>query len=257
MPQPPRSLHSAPSSLRRSLAAALSLVAALALLPASSAAAWEIRPDAPEAEFRLFHERFASAAYHYPRHGAKPLGLIGFEAYADIAIDREFDDEAFYPAVVSGDLPADTLGVGRIGARKGLPGGFDLGVAYGRALDGDVELVSADLQWAILDGGAVTPALSLRLTGTQNIDSGPYELEQYGAEIFVSKGFAVLTPYAGVGYVWDEGTLTRSGGGSVSHDDTRFVAYAGAVLNLLIPKIVAEVEQGEEIQYAVRVALGF
>ena len=151
------------------LAAVLAGLLLAVLAAAPDAAAWEIRPDAPEASFRLFHERFASAAYHYPRHGAKPLGIIGFEAYADVAVDRDFDSEPFYDDVVSGDLPVDTLGVARVGARKGLPGNFDVGVAYGRALDGDLELVSADLQWALIDGGAVTPALSFRVTGTQNI----------------------------------------------------------------------------------------
>ncbi len=238
----------------------LAVVAALllaVLTAAPEAAAWEIRSDAPEASFRLFHERFASAVYHYPRHGAKPLGIIGFEAYADVAVDRGFDDEPFFRDVVSGDLPADTLGVARIGARKGLPGNFDVGVAYGRALDGDLELISGDLQWALLDGGAVSPALSFRLTGTQNIDSGAYQLEQYGAEAFISKGFAILTPYAGVGYVWDEGTLDRGDGTRVSHDDSRFVAYGGVVLNLLLPKIVVEVESADHVQGAVRLAFGF
>lgn len=224
---------------------------------APPASAWEVRPDAPEASFRLFHERFASAAYHYPRHGAAPLGLLGFEVYADIAVDRDFDDESFYAEVVDGDLPADTFGLARVGARKGLPGDFDLGVAYGRALYGDVEMISADVQWAFLDGGAVTPALALRVTGTQSIDSGTYEFEQYGAEILISKGFAILTPYLGAGYVWDEGTLNRTDGGRVTHDDSRFIAYGGLVLNLLLPKIVVEVEKAEQVQGAIKLAFGF
>ena len=66
----------------------------LSARPASSAAAFpalaaDVRPDAPEEDFREFNRRFALAAYHYPRHGAAPLGLIGFDVYADAAVDQE------------------------------------------------------------------------------------------------------------------------------------------------------------------------
>jgi hypothetical protein len=232
-------------------------LAAALLGAALPAAAWEVRPDAPEESFRLFHERFAGAAYAYPRHSASPLGLVGFEVYADLAGDRDFDEEDFYPDVVSGDLPGGTLGIARVGVRKGLPGNVDLGLSYGQAIDGEVELVSGEVQWAFVDGGAVTPALALRLTGTQSVDSGPYQLEQYGAELMVSKGFAVLTPYLGGGFVWDEGTLERSGGGALSADDEHFVVYGGVVLNLLLPKIVVEVEKAEHVQGAVKIGFGF
>lgn len=276
IPSPPPSAHrldlrpaagpSGPASPASGLAAgrarsrrAAGLAAALllALLAALPAAAWDVRPDAPEESFRLFHERFAGAAYHFPKHSASPLGLIGFEVFADLAADRDFDEEGFYPDVVAGDLPGGTLAIARVGVRKGLPGGVDLGLAYGQALDGEMELVSGDVQWAFVDGGAVTPALALRLTGTQNLDSGPYQLEQYGAELMVSKGFAILTPYAGAGFVWDEGTLERTDGSEVSVDDEHYVLYGGLVLNLLLPKIVVEVEKAEHLQAAVKVGFGF
>ena len=247
------------AALSRSLPPALVTLAALvlALAAALPAAAWGVRPDAPAGAFRLFHERFAGAAYHFPLHSASTLGLTGFEVYADVAVDREFDSESFYPEVVSGDLPGGWLAIGRVGVRKGLPGHVDLGLAYGRALDGDVELLSGDVQWAIVDGGALTPALSLRLTGTQSLDSGPYQLEQYGAELMFSKGFTVLTPYVGGGVVWDEGKLERTDGSHVSTDGTRFVAYGGVVINLLLPKIVVEVEKADAVQAAVKLGFGF
>ena len=66
-------------------------------------------------------------------------------------------------------------------------------------MDGDLELISGELSWAILDGGAVAPALALRLTGTQTTGGGAYDLDLYGAELELSKGFAVATPYVGAG----------------------------------------------------------
>lgn len=237
------------------LAAAVAL--AICLLAAAPAAAWEVRDDAPRPAFEAFHEHFATAAYHYPRHGAAPLGLVGFELYADLSADLELEDEDFFTDAVSGDLPAGALSVARVGVRKGLPGNVDLGLAYGTVLDGDLDLLSADVQWAFLDGGAVSPAMALRFTGTQTLSGDPYELDQYGAELLLSKGFTILSLYGGAGVAWSEGTLARATGGELTVDGTQSVLYAGVVLNLLLPKITVEAEQGEGFQVAARLAFGF
>ena len=217
-----------------------------------------MRPDAPAGAFEDFHRRFAFAAYPYPRHGAAPLGITGFRIYAEATADREFEDEPFFAAVVDGDLPLDTLSIARVGVRKGLPGGIDLGASWGRAVDGDLELISGELSWAILDGGAVAPALALRLTGTRTTGGGAYDLDLYGAELELSKGFAVVTPYVGAGFYYGEGSLDRGAlGDPFETDDTRGFVYAGVTLNLLLPKITVEVEQGEAFQGALNLAIGF
>ena len=233
------------------LALALSAVAA-------PAAGWEVRPDAPREAFEAFHRHFAFAAYPYPRHGAAPLGITGFRVYAEATGDRDFEDEPFFDAVVDGDLPLDTLSIARVGVRKGLPGGIDLGASWGRAVDGEIELVSGELSWAILRGGAVSPALALRLTGTQSTGGGPYDLDLYGAELELSKGFAVATPYVGAGAYRGEGTLDRGDlGPRFDAEDTSGFVYAGVTINLLVPKLTFEVEQGEALQGAFNLAFGF
>ncbi len=234
------------------------VVGFLALLAVAPAArGWEVRRDASKEDFSAFHRRFATAVYHYPRHGASSLGLVGFDVYADAAADQGFDGANFYDGAVSGDLTGGWLTVARVGARKGLPGGIDLGAAYVKVLDSGLELVSADLQWSVIDGGLVSPALAVRLTGTRTLNADAYDLDEYGAEVLVSKGFAVVTPYAGAGLVYSKGTLDRGDGTELSTDDTRPVVYAGATLNLLLPKITFEVERGVATQAALRIAIGF
>lgn len=244
----------------RRLIPALALLAALATAPAASA--WSVSPGVSRADFEAFHSRFASSVYAYPRHGAAPLGLIGFDVWAELAADEGFADEPFFDGAIDGDLTGDLLLFGRVGARKGLPGGIDLGLSYGQALEGDLELVTAEIGWAIVDGGLISPTLGLRLTGTRSVESDAYELDQYGAELILSKGFAVLTPYVGGGVVYSEGRLDRGGDGILEDaafetDDTRFIAYAGLTLNLVLPKITVEVARGEAVTGAVRVAFGF
>lgn len=241
---------------------ALRALPLLFLLAAVPAQAWDVRSDASASAFSAFHSRFSSSAYFYPRHGAAPLGLTGFDVYADASLDQSFGDEPFAsgPAAgraVDGDLTEDSLVVARVGARKGLPGGIDLGLSYGKVLESDIKLISAELQWAILEGSAVQPALSLRVTGTRTSGSETYDLDQYGAELLLSKGFTVLTPYLGVGLVHSQGTLDRAIGPDLEETDQRSVLYGGVTLNLLLPKITVEIEKAEEVQYAARVAIGF
>lgn len=233
------------------------LLLLLACLSAPAARAWEVSGGATSEDFRAFHRRFSSDAYFYPRHGAAPLGLVGFQVYADATYDSEFDDQPFVETAIDGSFTGGFLSVARVGARKGLPGGIDLGLSYGKGLDGDVKLISAELQYAIAKGGLVSPALSLRLTGTRTTGSNVYDLDQYGAELLLSKGFTVLTPYIGVGIVRSKGTLETDLGTALEDTATRGIAYAGVTLNLLLPKITFEVEKGEAVQGAVRVGFGF
>lgn len=235
-------------------AALLSLL--LLAAAAGPAAAWDVAVNPPADDFAAFHQRLSGDVYHYPRHGAAPLGLTGFDVYVDASYDPGFDEEPYNGTVISGDLPGGFLSFARVGARKGLPGGVDVGLAYGRALGSDLKLLSADLQWAMIRGGPLSPALSLRLTGTRTFDAGRLELDQYGAEVLLSKGFAVLTPYIGGGVIYSEARLDRELP-DLEDDLTRGIVYAGVTLNLLLPKITVEVEKAEEIQGAVRVAIGF
>lgn len=233
----------------------LALTFCAAVLSAVPAFAWDVNGDAPGEDFHAFHRRFSAGAYHYPRHGAAPLGLTGFDVFVDASVDRGFDDEPFAGTVIDGNLSGGFLAIGRAGVRKGLPGGFDLGVAYGQALGGDVKLASADLQWAILKGGVLSPALSLRVTGTETLSPRAYDLRQYGAELLFSKGFTVLTPYIGAGVVRSRGKLEGSLQ-SLRETETQAIAYAGVTLNLLLPKITVEVEKAEVVQASVRVGFG-
>jgi hypothetical protein len=233
------------------------LLLLLAFLGAVPLRAWEVSAGATTEDFQAFHRRFSSDAYFFPRHGAAPLGLIGFEIYADASYDADFDDEPFVATAIDGDFTGGFLSVARVGVRKGLPGGVDLGVSYGRALGGDLKLVSAEVQYAIFKGGVVSPALSIRVTGSRTTGSEVYDLDQYGAELLLSKGFTVVTPYIGAGVVRSAGTLASGLGTRFEETENRGVVYGGVTLNLLIPRITVEIEKAQVVQGAVRVGFGF
>jgi len=240
-----------PSRFRVELFLLLALAAAV-----PAAASWEVNGNATPGDFRGFNRNFSSDAYFYPRHSAAPLGLLGFEVYADTTYDSSFDSQSFNDTAVKGSYTGGFLSVARVGARKGLPGGFDIGASYAKALGGDVNLISGEIQYAIFHGGVLAPALSVRVTGTRTIDAKAYRLDQYGAELLLSKGFPVVTPYVGAGFVSSKGTLDSNLHSSFSDTTTRPVIFAGVTLSLLVPKIHIEVEQGEAFQAAVRVGIG-
>lgn len=239
-----------PSRFRVELFLLLALAAAV---PAS--ASWEVNGDATSGDFRDFHRRFSSDAYFYPRHSAAPLGIIGFEVYVDTTYDSSFDSQSFNDTAVHGSYTGGFLSIARVGARKGLPGGFDIGASYGEALGGDIKLFSGEVQYAILHGGLLAPALSVRVTGTSTIDAKAYRLDQYGAELLLSKGFPAVTPYVGIGFVSSKGTLD-SNLRSLSDTTSHPVIFGGVTLSLLVPKIHLELEHGEAWQAAVRVGIG-
>ena len=232
------------------------LAALVVAAPAAAWAGWDVAPDSSQESFHAFNKRFSGDVYHSPRHGAAPLGLIGFDIYAEASVDRGFGDS---PAgdLINGNLTGSAMTIGRVGVRKGLPGGIDIGVAYGRPLGSTLNLASADVQWAMLQGGPLSPAVSFRVTGTGTVGSaGTYEFRQYGAEVLVSKGFTVLTPYAGVGVFRSRGTFNGIHSGTLHDTDSQGIAYAGVTLSLLVPKITVEIEKADVVQASLRVGIG-
>ncbi|MCB1054727.1 MAG: hypothetical protein KDD11_04355 [Acidobacteria bacterium] len=245
-----------PACRRPAAAVGLILTLAAALVVAAPAHAWEIRQDAPAADFARFHDAFAPAAFPAPRHGAGPLGWIGFEIFAEASAIDGVGNEAFADTTIRGSLPADALTIARVGARKGLPGGFDIGASYGEVVSADFNLLSADVKWSILEGGPLKPALALRVSGTRSSGSDVYDFQQTAVDLSFSKGFANLTPYVGVGLLRSESRLDRIAGDPLKVDSTDQILFAGVTINLLVPRITLAVEQGDQLQAAVRLSIG-
>lgn len=253
----PSSRHPLRRPLRRAAAVlAWTLVLAGAGITATPAHAWEIRADAPAADFQRFHDAFAPSAFAAPRHGAGPLGWVGFEIFAEISAVDGIGRKDYADTTIRGDLPADALSIARVGARKGLPGGFDLGASYGEVLSADFNLVSADLKWSILEGGPLKPALALRLSGTQSTGGDAYDFRQTAVDLSFSKGFANLTPYVGIGLARSESRLDRPAGDVLKVDSTDQILFGGVTINLFVPRITFAVEQGDQLQASVRLSIG-
>ena len=186
---------------------------------------------------------------------AEPGGLTGFDI--GVAITGVEVDSALWSRFIPDN--EDAIAVPRLMVRKGLPLNIDIGAFYADVSDYDITMQGAEIQWAILEGTAATPALALRGSYTELDAAGEMEVKTTAADLVVSKGFAMLTPYAGIGTVGYEGKYT--GGNPLvtlaDFDDSDTRIFAGLQFAIALLNITAEYEQMEEPVYSLKLSLGW
>ncbi len=105
------------------------------------------------------------------------------------------------------------------------------------------------------------PTLSIRGTWADIRGVEELDLTVYGAEVFISKGFGPLTPYAAAGIARTEsaGRIPETAFSPAmvlqdEFDQERFTV--GLRISLLVPKLVIEATQAEDITYAAKFSFG-
>lgn len=200
-------------------------------------------------------DQFGAVVSYNPVAPAEPLGTLGFEVGVAVSV-YDLDGNLWDQAMDDGDAPS-LLVAPRLMARKGLPFGIDVGASYVRVPSSNISIVGGELRKALLEGSAVTPALSVmghysRLNGVDALS-----LSSYGVDLSISKGFAMLTPYAGIGQIWYEGR-ERAGLGFDTRDDSQTRGYLGLRLGLLpLLSVTAQADFAEIDSYSLRFNLGF
>ena len=153
-------------------------------------------------EFRLLSEDLGGVLAYRPQTPTEPLGVTGFDIGVGLTAAR-IQNAAIFEEVTS-DSASETVPVPTLRIHKGLPFGFDVGLSYAAIPSSNLEYIGGELRYALLLGGVAAPAIGIRgsLTKLRGVDQ--LEVDTRGLDISLSKGFAVLTPYAGVGRVWVE-----------------------------------------------------
>jgi hypothetical protein len=190
---------------------------------------------------------------------AEPGGLTGFDI--SVAVSAVKVDSDLWDLVTPNDsVSSDYFYVPSIRVRKGLPFGIDVGASYAQVPGEDIKAIGGEVQWALLEGSVATPALALRghystLLGVDDID-----LTTYGADAVISKGFAIFTPYAGIGAVHMNGDYTNPllpGVDFNEYDDTSMRYFGGLRMTLALLQVTADVEYLENPVYSLKVGLGW
>lgn len=204
--------------------------------------------------FLLLSENIA-AAIHYKGVGpAEPLGLIGFDL--GIELSSTEIDEAVFDQASSGDFEPSQMLVPRVHVNKGLPFGLDVGVAVSAIPDTDIKVISGELRYALISGGALTPSVGVRASHAILQGMSEFDMTSSALEITASKGFLMLTPYIGAGIV--KSTVTPNDLGELTEESfDQNKVFFGATINLGVALTLEADKTGDYQSYSAKLGFRF
>ena len=201
-------------------------------------------------DFRLLSEDLGAALSYKAVIPAEPLGITGFDISLEGSSTKLEHADIFKKATNGGS--GSTLVVPKLHVHKGLPLGIDVGAFYSAIPNSNIKLWGAELRYALLKGGVATPALALR--GSYSTLQGVNQLDfnTKGVDISISKGFTLVTPYAGLGKVWVSSTPVGVPG-LVGEDFSYSKVFAGVNVNFGLVNIALETDKtGKATSYSVK-----
>lgn len=218
------------------------------------------------AQFKSFAREAGAVAAYRGVAPAEPQGVTGFDIGVEVSF-VDIDTEVWRAVLNERGTtnPPSFLPVPRLHVRKGLPFNLDVGAMYAQVPDSNITLWGGELQLALLEGGTATPALALRgsfssLEGVDDLD-----LQTYAADVVLSKGFLMFTPYIGAGVVQIEAEDTRNinilpvvlPANLQDQSLTEARYFAGVQASLALLRLTGEIEFLERPIYTVKVSLGW
>jgi hypothetical protein len=244
-----------------------SLIIGGTLLAASVAGARDIRFSSGliQSQFKDLSKEAGAALAYRNAAPAAPLGITGFDIGAEVSIIDIKKDSTYWKAALNNDS-SSYLYIPSLRARKGLPFGIDVGAMYAYVPDSNVKLYGFEVSKAILEGTVVTPALGVRASYTKLAGVNDLDVQTVGIDANISKGFAIITPYAGAGLVWVDskarGELQRLStlAGTPLGEEKLWLprGFAGAKITILpFVKVTGEIEYAVRPIYTLKAAIDF
>lgn len=210
-----------------------------------------------QTEFRILSEDLGSALSYKPLAPAEPLGVTGFDLGLVVSsTDISRSSQLWSKATNSGEAVSKVY-VPKLQISKGLPLNLDIAAFYSKIPSTNVSIVGGELRYAIIGGGVAMPAVAIRgaiskLKGVDQLD-----MDTKSVDLSISKGFAMLTPYAGVGRVWVDSTPSADTGLSEEKFKQSKV-FVGANLNFALFNLALEGDKtGEAKSYSIKLGFRF
>lgn len=176
-------------------------------VPAAAATDITLPSGFGQEQFKNLSRDLGLAISYMPLAPAEPLGnkLPGFDIGVEITgvqIDSNKDYWKAVEAVSGGDIP-NTIPFPKVHAQVGLPFiPIDFGVVYSKVPSSNIEYLGGEIKYAVLKGGVATPAVAIRGAYTKLSGVSDLDISTKSLDVSISKGFLMLTPYAGYGMVW-------------------------------------------------------
>jgi hypothetical protein len=241
--------------VRRSLLALSTLSFAALALPAQASSKLDNLGALNQNQFRLLSEDLTAALSYKALTPAEPLGFPGFDLGVEVE-STQVQNTQVLDLATSGSAPSSLI-VPKLHAYVGLPLGFDVGAFYSEIPDSNMKLWGAELRYAIIKGDTATPAVAIRADYTQLQGVNQLNFDTTGVDVSISKGFAFVTPYAGIGEVW--ANSTPNGIPTLSKESLSMTKYfVGVNVNLAIINIAVEADKtGDAPSYGMKLGWRF
>jgi hypothetical protein len=231
-------------------------------LPAFAKTDITLPPTFTQDDFKGLSRDVGLAISYMPLATAEPLGFPGFDIGIE-ATSVSIDNNTSYWKQISNapgndDVPSSLI-LPKLHVQVGLPIiSIDLGLVYGQAPSTDIKYVGYEVKWSILKGGVATPAIAVRGAYTKLSGISDIDINTTSADVEISKGFAMFTPYAGYGMVWID---SKENSPAVTLQDESLSEskwYLGCKLTFFpLLNLVAEADFAKVNAYSLRLNLHF
>jgi hypothetical protein len=209
-----------------------------------------------QTEFKTFSEDLGSALSYKPVTPAEPLGILGFDLGLEVT-ETKLQNPALWTKATSNAFTSSSVILPKLHMFVGLPLNIDVGAFYSEAPSTNIKVYGGELRYAIIEGGTATPAVAIRGSLTKMTGVDQLSFDTKGLDVSISKGFAMFTPYAGIGEVWSTSTpngiptLTKE-----SFSQNKF--FVGGNVNFLFMNFALEYDKtGSDQSYSAKLGFRF
>ncbi len=208
-----------------------------------------------QSDFRLLSEDLGSALSYKALAPAEPLGITGIDVGVEVTATSLQHSNLFDRACSGCGL--STMPLAKLHFDKGLPFNFDIGGFYSAVPNSNIKLMGAELRYALIAGGIAMPAVAIRGTYTKLGGVDQLDFSTRGLELTTSKGFAMFTPYAGIGRIWSTSNPNLPAPYTLSQESfSQNKVFIGGNLNLGLVNFALEGDKtGDATSYGLK--MGF
>jgi hypothetical protein len=210
--------------------------------------------------FKDFSQEAGASIIYRAIGPAEPLGVTGFDIGVETTATKISEDKDYWKKSVKDQNPSSYLVSPRLHVQKGLPLGFDIGLAVGQVLNPNITYAGGEVKYAILKGGALEPALAVRGSYSQTFGVDQLDLKTYGLDLSISKGFGVgvkIIPYGGIGQYWFSSKPKNLTAGLTLNEEnfSKTQVFAGARLQMALFTVTGQVDYIEVPSFSLRVGI--
>ncbi len=218
------------------------LVLAVALGVAQPAMAGSLdlsKLGAVQSDFRNLSEDLGSALSYKAISPAESMGITGFDVGVELTSTKLAKSASLWKNLTGTNM--SNVYIPKLHVTKGLPLDIDIGAFASTIPTTGINLFGGELKYAVLPGSVAMPAVAIRGSLTKLSGVKQLTLDTKSLDVSVSKGFAMFTPYAGIGQVWVNSTPDIAGLKAESFTQTK--TFVGGNLNFGLTNLAAEYDK--------------